>query len=1132
MGYTATLGTSYTIIHNVDDLPITGTFNVMYNGNTYNLPEGAAWSFGGQTFVITYNGNGNNDVVLTRTNTFPAYSESLDGSGNLTITQAYPLANDQLSFSLAGGNYAFTDAGGLTFNTPTGAGAGSITGGLTNSISIPSADVTSITVTLGVGTNVFTFTGGSAAVAPLSVNTGSAAGDEINIAMRLTDSGAVSLTSPTIIDGVGDNLIVGSLTLKTTVTGTIQGNVQVQTGNLTMTGSGSTTISGNIDLGSTGNLIDSSTGNDTVSGAIGGEALTGTSSTQGLFGTYFQIGNGSGQQSYISPATSSNSSWIGNQTPAARALLTGSVDFPDISDNGFEDNNSTTYVNFGNNNNSVEARWYGEIDIPNNGQVGNPISFQTASDDGSMLYIDGAPVVNNNNYQGVTNAQGTLNLTPGLHSIDIEYYNGGGGAAMFARWDPTGGSSFVDIPNSVFSAVTPLNGISKTGTGTLTLTHTNTILGPTTIEAGKVIVTANGALGTASAAGITVSANAALAFSGGVNYTTAEPATVTGSGPGVPLPTGYVGFTGATGGANSVQNILNWTYNSGATNINYGGGFATNNLNLNGGATIQGSALQLTDGNNNEQRTAWVPTTVPVASFTSTFQWTYGPNPQADGFTFAVQNDSNTVIGSTGGGSGLGYEDIPGDSFAVQFNVYTGSGTGSGSDFGVGIDGAINHDVDLTSHGINFHNNPTDVYQAVVANDGLGDLMVNVWDTDLNPSGNPTGPAYYSQTFSIASTFLSGNGAIENLSGNNTFSGSITTVGNATIGSDAGTLTLNGTTTPTLGISTTGNLQTVGAGNIDIESHIVPSGPPAPSSYVGFTGGTGGLNSVQNILNWNYTSGATTIDDSTGFSSENLTLNGSGISYNPSFPGTSLQLTDGNNGEASTAWTPTQVPVNNFTTNFQFTYAGTVGSPADGFTFAVQNDGSTALGAGGGGLGYNGIPGTSYAVEFNQYNGSGTGSGSDFGVGVDGAINHMINLAGSGINFTSNANDTFETTIVNDGAGHLTVTVWDATLNPTGDPLGGAYYSVHFCGTEFWRHRQRRHRHADPVRRQQHLRWVDRHRLRHAGRDGQWRHGTRYQPPAFLSTRAGRLAFSGGVNYTTAEPVNASGSGPAGNGAD
>ena len=70
-----------------------------------------------------------------------------------------------------------------------------------------------------------------------------------------------------------------------------------------------------------------------------------------------------------------------------------------------------------------------------------------------------------------------------------------------------------------------------TGTGTLTLSNTNTYFGSTTINAGTLVVTANGAMGPATATGIVVNTGGALAFTGGLDYTTAEPITISGSGP-------------------------------------------------------------------------------------------------------------------------------------------------------------------------------------------------------------------------------------------------------------------------------------------------------------------------------------------------------------------------------------------------------------------------------------------------------------------------------------------------------------------------------------------------------------------------------------------------------------------------
>ena len=107
------------------------------------------------------------------------------------------------------------------------------------------------------------------------------------------------------------------------------------------------------------------------------------------------------------------------------------------------------------------------------------------------------------------------NLTPGLHTIDVEYYQGDGGASMDAQWDPTGGTNFVDIPNSAF--VEPVNGLIKTGTGTLTLSNTDTYFGSTTVNSGKLVV--NGQLLDTA---VTVNSGGTLGGDGKVPATTVQ----------------------------------------------------------------------------------------------------------------------------------------------------------------------------------------------------------------------------------------------------------------------------------------------------------------------------------------------------------------------------------------------------------------------------------------------------------------------------------------------------------------------------------------------------------------------------------------------------------------------------------
>ncbi len=187
--------------------------------------------------------------------------------------------------------------------------------------------------------------------------------------------------------------------------------------------------------------------------------------------------------------SSGAASWIGSPTyapanvnPQGPIPMTGILNFPNVAANAFTDALSNVYVSKstfpGNpgdasNADNLAARWYGYIYIPSNGIANgngpNPIAFRIGSDDGSTVYIDGGtsgasgvnfttpgtgsnPQINNSTYQGVTFKSVTLNLTPGLHAIDVEYFNGTGGGSMNFNWDPLGGNAWVTVPASSYSS--------------------------------------------------------------------------------------------------------------------------------------------------------------------------------------------------------------------------------------------------------------------------------------------------------------------------------------------------------------------------------------------------------------------------------------------------------------------------------------------------------------------------------------------------------------------------------------------------------------------------------------------------------------------------------------------------------
>jgi hypothetical protein len=147
-----------------------------------------------------------------------------------------------------------------------------------------------------------------------------------------------------------------------------------------------------------------------------------------------------------------------------------------------------------------------------------------------------------------------------------------------------------------------------------------------------------------------------------------------------------------------------------------------------------------------------------------------------------------------------------------------------------------------------------------------------------------------------------------------------------------------------------------------------------------------------------------------------------------------LEITDGGQSEAGSAFWTTPVNIQAFTTNFTFQLSSAV---ADGFTFTIQNAGPTALGGIGGGLGYGPNPATgtpagiakSVAVKFDIYSNSGEGSDST-GVFTNGAVptTPAVDLTSSGIVLSSG--DTISAQLVYNGT-TLTLNLTDTVTNYT-----------------------------------------------------------------------------------------------------
>ncbi len=194
------------------------------------------------------------------------------------------------------------------------------------------------------------------------------------------------------------------------------------------------------------------------------------------------------------------------------------------------------------------------------------------------------------------------------------------------------------------------------------------------------------------------------------------------------------------------------------------------------------------------------------------------------------------------------------------------------------------------------------------------------------------------------------------------------------------------------------------------------------NAFVGFTGGTGGLTATQDILDWAFSPITIAPSFGNGFASPSG-LDGNGSVF---VAGSRLRLTDGGTGEASSVFTTSSVDASQFATTFTFQLTN---ANADGFTFTLQGRDSGQLGAGGGGLGYQGI-GNSVAIKFDLFNNAGEGSNST-GLYLNGAAPTnvgAIDMTSSGINLHSG--DVFSATLGYDGT-TLTETVTDTATGAT-----------------------------------------------------------------------------------------------------
>ncbi|KAJ9452835.1 putative heme-binding peroxidase [Diplonema papillatum] len=108
------------------------------------------------------------------------------------------------------------------------------------------------------------------------------------------------------------------------------------------------------------------------------------------------------------------------------------------------DFNDATWLTFGNFVDNFASRHFGYLKTDD---AGDHTLFIT-SDDGSQLFLEGQLLIDNGGLHGSVTASATVHLEPGLHTIDLQFFEAGGGAVVRFEWLPPGAAERAVVPKA------------------------------------------------------------------------------------------------------------------------------------------------------------------------------------------------------------------------------------------------------------------------------------------------------------------------------------------------------------------------------------------------------------------------------------------------------------------------------------------------------------------------------------------------------------------------------------------------------------------------------------------------------------------------------------------------------------
>jgi len=850
----------------------TGSIQTALNGGTsVTVATGAGGAQAGNITVanaINKSAGGNASLTLTAINNivFNAGADIGASAGQLALTlNAGGTITNPATINTNGGLLTYNATGAAT-QSGVISGAGGLTKNGAGMLTLSGANAYTGTTTINAGT--LTVSGGNAIADTSQVTLANTAGATLNLA-----------NSETI-----GNLSGGGAT---------GGNVTLGANSLTVNEGGTTTYSGVIS--GTGGLTKAGTGTLTLSRANSYSGSTTINAGTLALGASNVLANGS------SVVVNGGTLNIGTQsdTVAGVQLLSGAI-------TGTTGTLTSTLA-YDLQSGTVSARLGGTADL-------NKTTAGTVT-------LSGA-----NTYTGATNINaGTLALGAANRIADMSAVTVASGATFnLANFAETVGSlagtgnvtlgtatltAGGNNTSTTFSGVASgTGGLTKAGTGALTLSGANTYTGTTTISAGTLTAAGGSAIADTSQVTLANTAGATLNLAnsetignlsgGGATggNVTLGANTLTLNEAGVTTYSGVVSGSGGltkTGAGTLTLGGIN-TY-TGATGINAG------TLALNATGTISASSGVVNTGNFS------IAAAKTIDSMTGTGTTALGANTLTIGDASNTSSSYTGVINGTGGlvKAGTGILTLGGA------NTYTGTTTINAGTLRYGANNAIASGAVVVNNGGTYDlNNFSDTIGALTVNSGTTGGTVTTGTGTLTLGGNVTssggaanatisgnlalGGATRTFTTTNAADGLEISAAVSGavgltkagagtltLSGNNSYSGTttinagtLTAAGGSAI-ADTSQVTLANTAGATLNLAnseTIGNLSGGGAtgGNVTLGANTLTVNEAGTTTYGGIISGTGGLTKAG--AGTMTLSGANTYTGATNISVGTLTL--------------------------------------------------------------------------------------------------------------------------------------------------------------------------------------------------------------------------------------------------------------------